>query len=103
MPDEDANQDEGELEAKSLTEGSSCWKTHDSENEGIIQSGTDCGEFLLNKGSCGCFRKEAWGLRHCKSVSGVPVITSQWKVWLVLVLFGVVALFPVYGCACKSH
>ncbi|KAK9222132.1 hypothetical protein WN944_010564 [Citrus x changshan-huyou] len=101
--DEDVNQDEGESEAKSLAEGSSCWKTHYSENVGNIQSGTDCSEFLLNKVSCGCFNKEAWGFRHCRSASGVPVITSQWAVWLVVMLLRVATLFPVYGCACGSH
>ena len=62
---------------------------------GNIRSGTNYSEFLLNKKSCGCFNKEAWGFKHCKSASGILVITSQWAVWLV-VLFGAVASFLVH-------
>ncbi|KAK9215615.1 hypothetical protein WN944_007620 [Citrus x changshan-huyou] len=103
LPDINMDQDEGESEAKSLTEDSNYWKTHHSENVGDILSGTSCNEYLLNKGNYGCFKKEAWGFKHFKSASGVPVITSWWAIWFMMVLLGAAALFSVFGCACGSR
>ncbi|KAK9184753.1 hypothetical protein WN943_025104 [Citrus x changshan-huyou] len=84
LPDIDMDQGEGELEAKSLGEDSDYWKTHHNENVGDILSGTSNNEYLLNKGDYGCFKEEAWGFRHFKLESRVPVITSLWAIWFMM-------------------
>lgn len=96
LPDIDMDQGEGELEAKSLGEDSDYWKTHHNENVGDILSGTSNNEYLLNKGDYGCFKEEAWGFRHFKLASGVPVITSLWAIRFMMLLFGTTSLFSIF-------
>lgn len=96
LPDKDMDQGEGELEAKSLGEDSDYWKTHHNENVGDILSGTSNNEYLLNKGDYGCFKEEAWGFRHFKLASGVPVITSLWAIRFMMLLFGTTSLFSIF-------
>ena len=96
LADIDMDQGERETKAKSLVEDSDYWKTHHSENVGDILSGTSSNEYLLNKGDYGCFKEEAWDFRHFKLASGVPVITSLWAIWFMMVLFGITTLFSIF-------